>query len=72
MASLFPSHDLPMQAEAPEQVLERPTAPAVNTGAQAPVDGPSILQKGAVDSDYYRENREAIHKAWRSKYSTRG
>ena len=61
-----------LQAEAPEQVIERPTAPAVNTGAQAPVDGPSILQKGAIDSDYYRENREAIHKAWRSKYGTRG
>ena len=64
--------EAPMQTEDIEQVLERPTATAVNTGAQAPVDGPSILQKGAVDSDYYRENREAIHKAWRSKYGTRG
>ena len=64
--------EAPVQGEAPEQVLERPTAPAVNTGAQAPVDGPSILQKGAIDSDYYRDNREAIHKAWRSKYGTRG
>ena len=61
-----------VQGETTEQVIERPTPPAVNTGAQAPVDGPSILQKGAVDSDYYRENREAIHKAWRSKYGTRG
>lgn len=60
------------QAEAPEQVIERPTAPAVNTGAQAPVDGPSILQKAAADSDYYAANREAIQKAWRSKYTTRG
>ena len=64
--------EAPMQTEDIEQVLERPTAPAVNTGAQAPVDGPSILQKGAIDSDYYKENREAIHKAWRSKYGTRG
>ena len=68
--------EAPIEAEAQgeelEEVIERPTAPAVNTGAQAPVDGPSILQKGAIDSDYYKENREAIHKAWRSKYGTRG
>ncbi len=68
--------EAPIEAEAQgeelEEVIERPTAPAVNTGAQAPVDGPSILQKAAADSDYYAANREAIQKAWRSKYSSRG
>ena len=67
----------PVQVEQPteqvtEQVTERPTAPIVNTGAQAPVDGPSILQKAAQDPDFYQANREAIQKAWRSKYSRRG
>ena len=58
--------EAPIEAEAQgeelEEVIERPTAPAVNTGAQAPVDGPSILQKAAADSDYYAANREAIQK----------
>ena len=55
-----------------EQETERPTAPTVNTGAQAPTDGPSILQRAAQDPDFYQANREEIQKAWRSKYSRRG
>ena len=69
-----------LQAEQPvqvteqvtEQPIERPTAPVVNTGAKAPVDGPSILQRAAQDPDFYQANREEIQKAWRSKYSRRG
>jgi hypothetical protein len=56
----------------PEAVQERPTAPAVNTRAQPPTEAPNILQRAANDSDFYKDNREAIQKAWRSKYTTRG
>ena len=56
----------------PEAVQERPTAPAVNTRAQPPTEAPNILQRAANDPDFYKDNREAIQKAWRSKYSTRG
>ncbi len=55
-----------------EQPTERPTAPVVNTGAQAPVDGPNILQRASQDPEFYQANREAVQKAWRSKYSRRG
>ena len=58
--------------EVTEPVTERPTAPIVNTGAQAPTDGPSILQRATQDPEFYRANREEVQKAWRSKYSRRG
>ena len=58
--------------EVTEPVTERPTAPIVNTGAQAPTDGPSILQRAAQDPEFYQANREEVQKAWRSKYSRRG
>jgi hypothetical protein len=67
-----PAQTEPVTEQVTEPVIERPTPPTVNTGAQAPVDGPNLLQKAAADTDFYEANREAVQKAWRSKYSRRG
>lgn len=42
--------------------------PKTNTGTvQAPVQSTDLLKRAADDFDFYRENRDAIRKAWRGR-----
>jgi DNA repair exonuclease SbcCD ATPase subunit len=65
------------QTEVAEQAAEQPTdtplvqqpqAPVTNRGARAAQDAPDLLSRAVNDSEFYAQNREAIKKAWRSKF----
>ena len=59
-----------VQEAAPGAVQDSPVIlpPKTNTGTvQAPVQSTDLLKRAADDFDFYRENRDAIRKAWRGR-----
>ena len=69
----------PEQGEAGEEMEESiqeiapsPQAPPVNNGAvRAPNQHGDIIQLGLKDPEFYAQNREKIHAAWRARNSRR-
>lgn len=56
--------------EASEPQAPAPQAPVTNNGARTAYDAPDLLTR-ATDPEFYEQNREAIQKAWRAKFSQR-
>jgi len=68
-----PQTEVAEQAPAAEQptdtpLLQQPQAPVTNRGARAAQDAPDLLSRAVNDSEFYAQNREAIKKAWRSRF----
>ena len=62
-------HAAPAEAIAEEApMIIPPRAPQINRGAQpTPTQGGDIISRATQDLDFYRENRDAVRKAWMQK-----
>jgi len=61
-----PAVETSTETAAETPILTTPRAPVTNRGAKASTDQPSILERGATDFEFYKENRDAIVEAYRT------